>query len=114
MKKRIFPIAILLLLSSLGFGQNEPNYTALANEAMTLYDGKEFLKAANTFTKAFAANGNKGTIGDRYDAACCWALANVADSAFYHLYKATEPGGWTNLAHITTDQDLNSLYTDPR
>lgn len=64
------------------FCQNTREYTRLINEAYTLYQNKEYLKSGNKYTEAFIANGNKGTLYDRYNAACSWALANKPDSAF--------------------------------
>jgi hypothetical protein len=114
MQKFLFSSCLTVFLSLSCFAQSQSNYSDLVGEAMTLYDNKAFLQAGKKFTEAFAANGDKGSAGDRYNAACCWALANEVDSAFYHLYRIAKSGNYTNYKHITTDADLTSLYADKR
>lgn len=113
--KRLTLLAILsLLLFSYACGQNREEYSELVKEAWSLYEKKEFLKSGQKYSEAFVALGGKGLINDRYNAACSWALANEPDSAFVQLFKIVENGNYTNLAHITTDTDLNSLHADER
>jgi pimeloyl-ACP methyl ester carboxylesterase len=49
-----------------------------------------------------------------YNAACSWALANVPDSAFYHLNYIATKMNYTDYGHIKGDPDLKSLYSDKR
>lgn len=49
---------------------------------------------------------------DRYNAACCYALANKPDSSFVQLFKIARNANYTSLGHITTDPDLTSLHAD--
>jgi hypothetical protein len=114
MKKSLFTAAFMLLLTCCSFGQNQPDAQKLADEAMVLYQKKEFLQAAKKFSEIFAAKGDKGSNSDRYNAACCWALANEPDSAFYQLYRIANKGGYTNYENIITDTDFESLYADKR
>jgi hypothetical protein len=86
----------------------------LIHEAWKLYESEEYLKSGQKYAEAFVALNNKGMVTDRYNAACSWALANQPDSAFIQLFKIAEKGKYTNLRHITTDTDLNSLYADSR
>jgi hypothetical protein len=55
----------------------------------------------------YAESGNT-----RYNAACSWALANNADSAFSQLNVLSKY--FVNYKRITADSDLESLYTDKR
>lgn len=82
--------------------------------ADSLYNAGEYLNSGKTYSKAFEANGWKGTSNDRYNAACAWALAGVADSAFFQLNRIAQRANYTNYGHITTDPDLKSLYNDVR
>ncbi|WP_134087962.1 DUF6624 domain-containing protein [Olivibacter sp. XZL3] len=90
------------------------DYDSLVKSAMELYLEKEYRQSAITYSKAFASIGDKGTINDRYNAACSWARAKEIDSAFYHLERIAKSGHYTDLAHISSDQDLKPLHSDPR
>jgi len=113
MKKAIFLTILGILIINFSFGQNI-KYLELIDEAWELYEGKEYLKSGQKYAEAFATWGNQGTLDDRYNAACSWALANQPDSSFVQLFKIAESGYYTDLGYITTDSDLNSLHTDER
>lgn len=49
-----------------------------------------------------------------YNAACCLALSNYPDSAFFVLNNIATVLNYSNYKHITTDQDLISLHNDKR
>jgi hypothetical protein len=104
----------LLFYASISIAQTSNAYTLLAKEGDSLYQKKEYLKSAQTFTKAFAANDDKGTSNDRYNAACSWSLAGQKDSSFYHLFRLARKAGYSNLNHLTTDTDLTILHEDTR
>jgi hypothetical protein len=104
----------LLFYAATGFAQMSNQYTLLAKEGDSLYQAKAYLKSAETFGKAFAANEDKGTMNDRYNAACAWSLAGQKDSSFYHLFRLARKGGYSNLNHLTTDTDLDILHDDTR
>lgn len=95
------------------FGQNI-EYTTLIRKADSLYTAKNYKTSALTYSKAFETNEWKGLATDRYNAACSWALAGNADSAFFQLDRIVKNANYTNYAHITTDADLVSLYNDQR
>jgi hypothetical protein len=114
MKKLILITLLGLFLSNYTFGQNQEKYTELTNEAWTLYQNKEYLLSAQKYAEAFFFFFFKGMTTDRYNAACSCALVNEADSAFVQLFKIAEKGNYTNLGHITTDSDLNTLHNDKR
>ncbi len=112
MKKTIFLIILGILIINFSFGQSTETYDELINEAWELYESKEYLKSGLKYSEVFAAYG--GSLEDRYNAACSWALANQPDSSFIQLFKIVELGNFTDLNHITTDSDLNSLHADER
>jgi hypothetical protein len=91
-------------------------YASKIRNADSLVKLREYKGAAKEYSKAFEAMGWKGKLLDRYNAACCWALAGVSDSAFYQLYKIASFDNmpYKNYEHITTDADLSTLRTDSR
>ena len=114
MKSTILFLALLLCAASL-FGQtNTGRYDVLIRKADSLYRVKEFEKSAFAFSEAFKAPDGKITMNHRYNAACSYALANNADSAFFYLNHLTLSMNYTNYGHIKSDPDLKSLYTDSR
>lgn len=82
------------------------------SRADSLYTAKDYAASAVYYTKAFHANGGKGVVDDRYNAACTWALAGNPDSAFFQLNRIVTV--MTNLGHVSIDADLTSLHTDKR
>ena len=115
MKKSFFLSLIAInLFGSLTFCQNSKEYHLAVEEAFKLYENKEYLKSGQKFAEAFKADGNKGYINDRYNAACSWALANYPDSAFEQLDIIVIKGKFADYEHLTTDQDLENLYNDER
>ena len=114
MKKLTLLTISSLLVFNFAFGQDHEKYSELIQEAWSLYKSKNFLQSGQKYSEAFVALGGKGVVNDRYNAACSWALANQADSSFTQLFRIAEKGNYTNLGHITTDPDLNSLHNDER
>jgi hypothetical protein len=113
--KNTILLFVVVLSSFPGFAQNIPQaYFDLIKKADSLYDAKDFKNSAATYSEAFKANGWKGMANDRYNAACSYALAGVADSAFFQLERLVTKMNYTNYAHITNDADLKSLYNDKR
>ncbi len=88
-------------------------YREFIKQADQLYETKEYPKSAKMYQNGFDAIGGKAFPNDRYNAACSYALANDKKNAFYHLFRLTDgKPKYSNLAHITTDTDLNSLHSD--
>lgn len=114
MKKLSIRPILSLFVFNFTFGQNHEKYAELIKDAWNLYQAKEYLESGQKYAQAFIVNGGKGLIADRYNAACSWALANQTDSAFINLFKIAESGYYTNLEHITSDPDLNSLHKDEK
>jgi CYTH domain-containing protein len=96
------------------YAQQEPIYDSLVTQAFGFYEIKEYKASAEKYAEAFIALGGKGYPGDRYNAACSWALAGAPDSAFVQLFNISTNGAYTNLEHITSDSDLNTLHQDKR
>ncbi len=107
-------IFILFCCVKVSYSQDRVLYDQLISEAWKLYESQSYQASANKYMEAFVAFDNKGFINDRYNAACSWALAGNVDSAFVQLLKIAQGGHYTNLSHIRTDTDLNSLHDDPR
>src|SRR5258706_13060513 len=111
MKKIIFLLGSCIATSS--FAQRA-EYIALVKKADSLYKARDFKMSAQAYSSAFKINGWKGRSDDRYNAACSWALAHDADSAFFQLNRIATKGNYTNYGHINEDADLNSLHHDKR
>jgi hypothetical protein len=102
--------AAFLFCAANAYGQ----YRALVEKADSLYSAKAFKHSAAVYSEAFAARDAKISSRERYNAACSWALAGEADSAFYCLEKLASHENYSNLGHISTDKDLDELHTDKR
>jgi hypothetical protein len=116
MKKLIHLCLMLLVLGNCSLvvlGQDYIKYYQLIEEAEQLYDSGEYLKSGQKYAEAFIAQGNKGTMDDRYNAACCWALAGEMDSSFVQLFKIAN-GNFKEYDYLLADTDFNSLHLDPR
>jgi pimeloyl-ACP methyl ester carboxylesterase len=97
------------------FGQNgSQKYDVLIRKADSLYQVKDYKNSALAFSDAFNAPDSKITINHRYNAACSYALANNADSAFANLNYIAKFMDYSRYSHIKSDPDLKSLYTDSR
>ena len=116
MKAKILVCLMLLGLGSCSpgvKGQDYIKYYQLVGEASQLYDSGEYLKSGQKYSEAFLAQGNQGTMDDRYNAACSWALAGEKDSSFIQLFKIAN-GNFKEYNYLLADTDFNSLHQDPR
>jgi hypothetical protein len=82
--------------------------------ADSLFEMKEYKAAASAYASAFKKNGNKGLVDDRYRAATSYALSDNSDSAFYHLFRISDKGGWNRYEQLMSDSNLISLHNDSR
>lgn len=109
---------MLLILSITTFSQPkfipDIKYTKQSIRATALYDDKEYLQSGLAYDSLFMLNDGRGSKGDKYDAACSWALAGNNDKAFFYLNKVTTENKYTDLFHLLSDTDLSSLHTDKR
>ena len=109
--------AILLLLAVIGItlhAQNKTKYESLVQEADSLYGAKDFLGSAQRYSSAFEYMGGGGTMEDKYNAACSWALADRPDSAFNELFPLAKKASYEDIPSLLLDNDLNQLRADPR
>lgn len=104
---------ILILTTHFSFGQNS-EYSLLVKKADSLYNAKDYTVSALTYSAAFKANNWLGSTDDRYNAACSWALANNADSAFFQLNRITTKANYMDFEHMSVDPDFNVLHNDNR
>jgi hypothetical protein len=107
-------ISAAILSAAFAHAQDPSRYGALVKEAFTLYEQKHYAASAARYSAAFQALGWKGYETDRYNAACSYALAGVPDSAFFQLQRLAEKMDYSDIAHITSDPDLNTLHDDGR
>ena len=114
MKTTMFLLALLISTSSLIAQKNNQKYDSLIKKADSLYQVKDYKNSAFAFSEAFNAPDAKITINHRYNAACSYALADNADSAFINLKFIATQMNYVKYGHIKTDPDLKSLYTDKR
>ena len=100
-------LSVLSIVVLLGFTLSAQNIKAKAD---SLYQAKNFSSAAPLYLRAASLTEFKTSkAGNYYDAACCFALSNNPDSAFFYLKKAKELG-WNNKTHLLKDGDLVSLH----
>lgn len=111
-------IVILLLFTLFGlnlFGQTpEEKYTKLIKKADNLYRVKNYKISGIAFSQAFKSYPKLVSINDRFNAACSWALADLADSAFRQLQTLALQNKYANIEQITSEHDLSSLHKDKR
>jgi hypothetical protein len=111
-------LALFLITVSFSFQPfaqtNSGDYKTLAGEALSLYYSKNYKESGMKYNEAFRRNGDKALVDDRYNAACSWALAGFADSAFVQLDRIAGKAKYDDYDHITSDADLNSLHADRR
>jgi hypothetical protein len=112
MKKEITSILFILTVT-ITFAQPK-EYFSLVKKADSLYKAKDHLNSGLSYSSAFKANGWKGYLTDRYNAACAWALASKNDSAFFQLTRIATKANYTEYDQIIADKDLNSLHNDKR
>lgn len=114
MKTIIFFFSFVIVSFSLSAQVSRQVYPELIGIADSLYNAKDYKNSALAFSGAFRANGWNATSREHYNAACSWALANIADSAFFHLNYIATQMNYKDYGHIKGDPDFKSLYGDQR
>lgn len=114
MKNTFILLVFIISFSILNGQHSDQSYSALIKTADSLYNAKDYLNSTTVYSVAFKIKNWNVPASDRYNAACCWALANNPDSAFYHLIYLATIQNYTNYSHINIDPDLVSLYGDDR
>ena len=80
MKFKILLICVLLI--KVGFAQSDDKYSEFVREAWNLYEQGEFQKSAMKYQDAFDQIDGKAVPGDRYNAACSYALQKIKRMLF--------------------------------
>lgn len=114
MKRLILLITSILFAINFMFGQDHERYSELVKEASYHYDKKEYQESGQKYSEAFKISSTLGKVNDRFNAACSWALANQADSAFIQLFEVAGNSDFTSLIRVLYDPDLKSLHDDVR
>ncbi len=98
-----------------GTNPTQPDRTTDAKkwfaEASAAYGEKDFLKAAELYVRVLDAGTTWPTVP--YNAACCYARLGRTGDAFKYLELAVQKG-WSDVEHLKSDADLESLRADPR
>jgi len=113
-----------LMIFSFSFGQTNPKYDSIINEAVPFIKNRDWLKAAQKYSEAFITIGNTGFLVDRqnpsmlqerYDLARLWAMSYQPDSAFRQLFLAVQNIYISDLNfvnYLMIDTCLISLHND--
>jgi tetratricopeptide (TPR) repeat protein len=104
----ILVLASVLAAAGPAYGQN---FLDLVTRADSLYEQGEYEASGRAFDMALELE--PGNVVHHYNAACSWSLAGDLDKAFLHLETAIDRG-YRNADHLTKDEDLGALQSDPR
>ena len=104
MRKLLVLLAFTTFLTS--YSQN---YNDLIKKADSCYNAKEYKLSKDYFTKAFKIESKNAK--HLYNGACTAALANDKKYAYKWLNSSID-NGWTNLEHLKTDSDLETLHAN--
>lgn len=86
------------------------NYRVLVKQADSLYNAGNYEESHKIYARAFVLE--KENPLHLYNAACSAALAGKEKKSFELLQLACDKG-WTNIHHLKTDTDLESLHGKP-
>ncbi len=115
MKNRFYNLLVLLAATTVLHAQETPSrYQMLVLEADSLMAQQQYLPAAHKYSAAFESFGWKGYTSHRYDAARCWAMADVPDSAFFNLDRIVAKAGFKDFGTLQQDTAFVSLRSDSR
>ncbi len=105
--------AILQACSTPGFNERAA-YLDFSDRGDSLYQAGRYREAAMEYSRAVALLPEMARSNDMYNAACSWALAGEADSAFFHLQQLASTRNYTRPGRLQEDADLQSLHADAR
>ncbi len=91
-----------------------PTYHSMILGADSLLARQQYLAAARMYSGAFKIFGWKGYATDRYKAAQSWAMAGVADSAFFNLERLATKANYKDFKSLEQDTAFASLRSDAR
>ena len=115
--KKTFATIFCLTIYYLSFGQTgSKEYKEQVDKAISLHHAKQHKEAAVIFSLAMRNYPSLVTNVDRYNSACCWAKADLHDSAFYQLeFLATSTDlDFSFLPELFIDAELQVLHNDQR
>src|SRR5262245_8869906 len=106
------PAALLLLSAALLLGDG---YTIVFKKAGQLREDRQFKEAIAEFEKITKAADAPADLKAQsyYNIGCCWALLKDKKKATDAVVKALELG-FTNVALLGEDPDIESIRKDPR
>lgn len=105
MKKAL--LLVVCFFTSMAWAQD---FETQLSDANNLYAAQEYEASGKQYDQAFELQ--KGTASQYYNAACSWALAGNSEKAIEYLGLSARQG-WSNVNHMKTDGDLQSLHEDP-
>lgn len=100
----------LILLVSV-FMANAQDYNSLIAKADAFYKAQDYRQSFELFEQALKQHSK--IPNHLYNGACSAALAGKKDHAFQWLDLSVEHG-WSDIEHLKSDSDLNSLHGDNR
>jgi len=106
MKKIIMLFFVNLITNFASYSQV---YKELITKADSLYNIKEYSKSSEFYRQAYEL-GDKD-FNDLYNGACSASLAGKKEQAF-KLLNLSVQNGWTDINHLKTDSDLDTLHKD--
>jgi hypothetical protein len=112
--KKFLGCVVLVPFFTFSFAQNRAQYDELVRQASLLYEKQSFQQAAWTYKEAFDQLEGKAVPDHRYQAACSYALAGNADTAFYHLFRLANDSKFDNYEQLSAEHDLDAIYNDLR
>lgn len=115
MKNAFLIAALWVATTCAAFAQEAPRaYQTLVLEADSLLAQKQYLPAAQKYSAAFKSFGWKGYVTQRYNAAQSWALAGIADSAFFNLERIASKANFSDFRTLQQDTAFVLLRSDAR
>jgi len=117
MTLRLIPALLLLLCSTIVFGQQPTQqldwteYFHKIEVANSLYLNKEFSRSATAYSDAFNFINQGFSLGHRYQAACAWAMSGQKDSALNNLAIEVK-AGFNEYKKMKEDEALLILYNE--
>lgn len=90
------------------------DYQQLTDKADQAFKKKDFQRASNLYLEAFVKSNDLGQVTHRYNLACCYAMTNKIDSAFFQLYRIAQKGKYYNYEEIGTEKYFKILKNDNR
>lgn len=112
---RILVLLLSIVLATFTtFGQEEKKYSELVDEALKLYQNKDYRNAALKYSAVFKDFNSYVQSIDRWNASCSWARINEPDSAFKQLFLLAQNEDFHSFNGLKLNLDLRTLQSDKR